>query len=133
MGLMRAREFVMKDLYTFDVDRAASLRTYEEVNEAYWKLLSTIGVPFLKVEADTGDMGGSLSHEYHFQTPVGENSLLKCVKCGFASNVEKTGDVQTCPKCNSDGLEQFKGLEVRCQPFTLETHMILMLHMFALV
>lgn len=45
---MRAKEFVMKDLYTFDIDREASLRTYEEVNEAYSKFLSTIGVPFLK-------------------------------------------------------------------------------------
>lgn len=47
-GLMRAKEFIMKDLYTFDIDREATLRTYEEVNEAYGKLFSTIGVPFLK-------------------------------------------------------------------------------------
>lgn len=63
------------------------------------------------VEADTGDMGGSLSHEYQYVTDVGENNLLKCTKCEFATNVELAGDIESCPKCKTT-LEKHKGLEV---------------------
>lgn len=116
MGLMRAKEFVMKDLYTFDVSREASLQTYEHVNEAYWKLFSTIGVPFLKVEADTGDMGGSLSHEYHYVTDVGENKLLKCEKCNYAMNIEMNKETKLCIKCQADDVKHINGLEVPKPP-----------------
>lgn len=112
MGLIRAKEFIMKDLYTFDLNREKSLETYEQVNEAYRKLLSTIGVPFVKVEADTGEMGGSLSHEYHYVTDVGENSLLKCNKCNHAINIEMNKEMKLCTKCHSDDVQQIRGLEV---------------------
>ncbi|CAG8782846.1 20343_t:CDS:2, partial [Gigaspora rosea] len=68
-GLLRGREFIMKDLYTFDTTEEAALETYEEVNEAYNKIFSRIGLPFVIAEADTGNIGGTKSHEYHILSP----------------------------------------------------------------
>ncbi|XP_053660111.1 probable proline--tRNA ligase, mitochondrial [Anopheles marshallii] len=120
-GLMRAKEFLMKDLYTFDVDRAHCRETYEEVNEVYGRLFSEIGVPFVKVAGDSGTMGGSVSHEYHFPSELGEDQLIQCTRCGMHSNAELFPTLaQRCKSCNgSETLEQQPGIEV-AHAFILE-------------
>ncbi|KXS22290.1 prolyl-tRNA synthetase [Gonapodya prolifera JEL478] len=88
-GLLRAREFVMKDLYTFDADETAAIETYEHVRAAYRRMFARIGVQVVQAEADSGTIGGTRSHEYHMITPVGEDTLLHCPKCNYAANVER--------------------------------------------
>lgn len=88
-GLLRAREFVMKDLYTFDNSEKEALATYEEVREAYRNIFKDLGAPFSVAEADTGAIGGSLSHEFHYLTDVGEDTVAHCEQCSYTANVEK--------------------------------------------
>ncbi|XP_031633823.1 probable proline--tRNA ligase, mitochondrial [Contarinia nasturtii] len=111
-GLLRCREFLMKDLYTFDMDKESSTQTYEEVNEIYDKFFKFLGIPFKKVEADAQQMGGNLSHEYHYLTPIGEQKLQECSVCNETSvNSTETGDSE-CPKCKSNRVEKCSGIEV---------------------
>ncbi|EDS29676.1 prolyl-tRNA synthetase [Culex quinquefasciatus] len=95
-GLMRAKEFLMKDLYTFDVGRGEARETYEEVNEAYRKLFDAVGVGYVKVRGDTGTIGGSESHEYHFPSEVGEDQLVPRGPTYRASQIRPSLDV-SCP------------------------------------
>lgn len=91
-GLLRAREFIMKDMYSFDTDFPRALETYESVASAYERILGErLRLPIAKVEADSGNIGGNLSHEFHVLAPVGEDALLSCASedCGYAANVEK--------------------------------------------
>ncbi|CAG8545404.1 14893_t:CDS:2 [Funneliformis mosseae] len=88
-GLLRGREFIMKDLYTFDVSEEDALRTYEEVSIAYKKIFEKIGVPFVIADADSGNIGGTKSHEFHFLSPVGEDLILTCPHCGYSANEER--------------------------------------------
>uniref|UniRef100_A0A182M4Y8 Probable proline--tRNA ligase, mitochondrial n=1 Tax=Anopheles culicifacies TaxID=139723 RepID=A0A182M4Y8_9DIPT len=120
-GLMRAKEFLMKDLYTFDIDRGRCHETYEEVNEAYGRLFSEIGVPFVKVAGDSGTMGGPVSHEYHFPSELGEDQLVQCPRCGIHSNAELFPKLaQRCKNCNgSENFERQAGIEV-AHAFILE-------------
>ncbi|KAL5594553.1 uncharacterized protein BROUX77_007900 [Berkeleyomyces rouxiae] len=87
-GLLRGREFIMKDMYSFDIDTASALKTYEEVRSAYVKFFSHIKVPFLVAEASTGDMGGSLSHEFHVESSLGEDTIISCSSCDYVVNDE---------------------------------------------
>ncbi|CAJ0633889.1 15778_t:CDS:2 [Entrophospora sp. SA101] len=66
LGLLRGREFIMKDLYTFDTTEELALQTYQEVILAYKKIFEKIGIPFSIAKADSGNIGGTLSHEFHF-------------------------------------------------------------------
>jgi len=88
-GLLRAREFVMKDMYSFDIDHDAAHETYKEVLEAYRRVFKRMQLPAVQVEADSGNIGGSLSHEYHVISPVGEDTLLQCGLCAYTANQEK--------------------------------------------
>ncbi|KAL8371009.1 hypothetical protein RB595_001047 [Gaeumannomyces hyphopodioides] len=87
-GLLRSREFMMKDLYTFDVSVKSALATYNEVRAAYDKLFSELRLPVLVAEASSGDMGGDLSHEYHLAISQGEDDVIKCDGCGYTANSE---------------------------------------------
>lgn len=89
-GLLRGREFFMKDAYSFDVDEHAAMATYEKVVGAYVNIFLDLKVPFVKAEADTGEIGGSLSHEWHYVQAAGEDTLFTCGECGNSSNIEKT-------------------------------------------
>ncbi|KAM8709195.1 hypothetical protein ACLKA7_016067 [Drosophila subpalustris] len=115
-GLMRAKEFLMKDMYTFDMTMETARSTYATVSAAYERFFRQLEVPFVKVEAATGMMGGSLSHEYHFISPVGEDTLLQCSACGYAGNVEVFGSdsetPSTCPSCQGPQLSRVRGVEV---------------------
>ncbi|KAF9163194.1 hypothetical protein DFQ26_002851 [Actinomortierella ambigua] len=88
-GLLRGKEFLMKDLYTFDVSEEEARKTYDEVVEAYRRIMTRLGVPYAVAEADTGNIGGSHSHEFHILSRVGEDSLLSCSSCGYTSNEER--------------------------------------------
>ncbi len=88
-GLMRGREFVMKDGYSFDVDDDAAGRTYDAMFEAYNRIFERCGLAFRPVEADTGAIGGSRSHEFQVLADTGEDSIVSCDKCGYTANVEK--------------------------------------------
>ena len=117
-GLMRSREFVMKDMYTFDHDKDAALATYHSVCSAYAHLFSSLGLDSVRAAADSGDIGGDLSHEFHIKADLGEDALLACsdVRCGFAANVERvphgTSPGDPCLQCNSGTLHQHRGIEL---------------------
>ena len=89
-GLMRGREFIMKDAYSFHVDveptRSASTRT---MYDAYARIFTRCGLAFRAVEADTGAIGGSLSHEFQVLAESGEDALVACDNCDYAANVEQ--------------------------------------------
>jgi prolyl-tRNA synthetase len=88
-GLMRLRTFIMKDAYTFDVDRAGLDKSFADQREAYKKIFTRCGIEFLIVEASSGAMGGSESNEFMARTPAGEDQIVHCVNCGYAANLEK--------------------------------------------
>ena len=87
-GLLRGREFVMKDSYSFDVDDAGLARSYDRHREAYVKTFDRLGLDFVIVSAMSGAMGGSKSEEFLQPTPVGEDTFVRCSSCDYAANVE---------------------------------------------
>ncbi|KAI8983001.1 hypothetical protein BDB01DRAFT_723061 [Pilobolus umbonatus] len=78
----------MKDLYSFDSSQESAYNTYNEVADAYSRIFKRIGVPFVVAEADSGNIGGSKSHEYHLLSDLGEDTLLTCSGCGYTANEE---------------------------------------------
>ncbi|KAI7212582.1 prolyl-tRNA synthetase [Hortaea werneckii] len=87
-GLLRGREFVMKDLYTFDTTESQARETYEAVRQAYVAFLTDLRLPYLVANADSGNMGGKLSHEYHFASDRGEDTIIGCDTCDYSVNEE---------------------------------------------
>ncbi|EAA29381.3 prolyl-tRNA synthetase [Neurospora crassa] len=87
-GLLRGREFIMKDLYTFDTDLTSALDTYEKVRAAYSRIFNDMKLPVLAAKASSGDMGGDLSHEYHLPSPFGEDNIITCGSCDYIINEE---------------------------------------------
>ncbi|KAK1989467.1 prolyl-tRNA synthetase [Colletotrichum cereale] len=87
-GLLRTREFTMKDLYTFDVSAKAALETYSKVQSAYAGVFNALKLPVLVARASSGDMGGELSHEYHLPTAIGEDTVVTCNTCDYTVNAE---------------------------------------------
>lgn len=88
-GLMRGREFIMKDAYSFDVDEQAARQSYEVIKKAYMRIFSRLGLKFRAVEADTGSIGGNFSHEFMVLADAGEDTIAFCDACSFASNIER--------------------------------------------
>ncbi len=88
-GLMRAREFIMKDAYSFDVNDEASQACYQKMYDAYARIFARCGLKAFPVEADTGVIGGSHSHEFMVPAETGENEVVYCEACGYAANIEK--------------------------------------------
>lgn len=108
-GLIRAKQFLMKDLYSFDVDLKNAKQTYELICATYDEIFSKIGIKFIKVEGNVGIMGGNLSHEYHFPAKIGEDTLFSCKNCNYHGNDEICNE--KCPICGSNGFIQ-TGIEV---------------------
>lgn len=104
-GLMRGREFIMKDAYSFDVDSNAADLSYDKMYQAYMRIFERCGLNFRAVEADTGSIGGSSSHEFMVLADSGEDAIVSCDACRYAANVEKAesrpvqtvADVETMP------------------------------------
>ena len=88
-GLLRVREFIMKDLYSFDTDEAALEKSYERMAQAYRNIYARLGLPALMVEADSGAIGGKASHEFMVITENGEDEVIYCSNCDYAANAER--------------------------------------------
>ena len=87
-GVMRAREFLMKDAYSFHIDEASLQETYEVMHAAYSRIFTRVGLEFRPVAADTGAIGGAYSHEFHVLADSGEDAIAICDQCRYAANVE---------------------------------------------
>ena len=88
-GLLRVRQFIMKDSYSFDIDAAGLDVSYQKHYDAYCRIFDRCGLKYMVVEADSGAMGGSQSHEFMVRTPAGEDRIVSCEKCKYAANLEK--------------------------------------------
>ncbi len=88
-GVMRAREFIMKDAYSFDIDEAGLETNYQAMRKAYRKIFKRCGLEVDPVQADTGAMGGSASEEFMVASEVGEEEIVKCPECGYIANTER--------------------------------------------
>ena len=107
LGLIRTREFTMKDAYSFDTNLEDLDKSYQKQFEAYHKICQRVGINYVVVRADTGVMGGLLSEEFQAVTDVGEDILVLCDHCDYASNIEVTPYV-----CNEVDSEEEKTLEL---------------------
>jgi len=88
-GVMRAREFIMKDAYSFDIDEKGAEESYRKMHAAYSRIFERLGLEFRAVEADSGPIGGSFSHEFMVLAETGEDMIVTCSACGYAANTEK--------------------------------------------
>jgi len=88
-GVIRTREFIMKDAYSFDVDQAALEESYQAMYDAYERIFDRCGLDYVVVEAESGAMGGARSHEFMIPSPVGDDMYVQCPGCGYAANVER--------------------------------------------
>jgi prolyl-tRNA synthetase len=104
-GLMRAREFIMKDAYSFHVDEKDAKREYENMYAAYQRIFTRCGLAFRAVEADTGNIGGSLSHEFQVLAETGEDALVACDACDYAANVEQAATRAAKPTAGAKGTQ----------------------------
>ena len=101
-GLMRSREFVMKDAYSFDKDWESLDKSYREMYDAYEKVFTRCGLTFRAVEADTGAIGGSTSHEFTALSEVGESEIAYCEKCNMAATSERAVSVDEKPGAETE-------------------------------
>ncbi|EZA58173.1 hypothetical protein DMN91_011709 [Ooceraea biroi] len=110
LDLLRSREFIMKDLYTFDACLDGAQHTYDLVCESYDNIFKQIGMNYAKVVGDVGTIGGLKSHEYHYVSDIGEDVILRCPACDFSINqiISKT---TSCPECKGE-LRQYNSAEV---------------------
>ncbi len=92
-GLMRTREFIMKDSYSFDADEDGLSRSYELHRKAYHRIFERCGLRFYEVQSDPGMMGGGESHEFMAPSHAGEDDIMLCDKCGYSANVEVAGSI----------------------------------------
>jgi prolyl-tRNA synthetase len=88
-GLLRVRQFIMKDSYSFDIDAAGLDVSYRKHHDAYCRIFDRCGLKYMVIEADSGAMGGSQSQEFMVRTPAGEDQVVSCEKCNYAANMEK--------------------------------------------
>jgi prolyl-tRNA synthetase len=127
-GVLRTREFTMKDAYTLDRDMAGLDEGYAKHEEAYARIYTRCGLEFYKVESDTGIMGGTMAHEYMAPSSAGEDRVARCSTCDYAANVEMAAsrssraaspppaaiaEVETPNVTTIDGLAQFLGIDPR--------------------
>ena len=110
-GLIRVREFIMKDAYSFDKDEEGLDISYNKMKVAYNKIYDRLGIDYKIVKADTGVMGGTLSEEYQAITDIGEDTIVLCDKCDYSSNIE----VSECVS-NASNSEDEKKLELVSTP-----------------
>src|SRR6266481_6703343 len=109
-GLMRGREFIMKDAYSFHADVEDCRREYDNMFQTYKRIFTRCGLQFRPVEADTGAIGGSQSHEFQVLAESGEDAIVSCNKCEYAANVEKA-EVKAARPAGRDIAEESPQLE----------------------
>ena len=98
-GIMRSREFLMKDAYSFHIDEASLNETYEEMHATYCKIFDRIGLDYRPVQADTGSIGGSTSHEFHVLADSGEDDIAFSSDSNYAANIEFAEAVAPAAEC----------------------------------
>ena len=108
-GLMRAKEFIMKDAYSFDTTDDGAMASYQKMYDAYTRIFARCGLKAFPVEADTGVIGGNHSHEFMVPAETGENEVAFCEACGYAANIEKatSGIPKTAAREAGPALEKF--------------------------
>ena len=111
-GLIRVREFIMKDAYTFDIDEAGLDVAYQKMYDAYCRIFDRLHLDYKIVKADTGAMGGLLSEEYQALSSIGEDIVVGCEGCDFSSNLEITEVIDTI----EDSQEQEKEMQIQETP-----------------
>ena len=102
-GVIRAREFVMKDAYSFDTDEEGLDKSYQAMYKAYRRIFDRLGLDYTVVDADSGAMGGSGSQEFMVKSPIGEDAICYCDACGYAANEEKA-------QCNAPAKDESEAL-----------------------
>jgi len=110
-GMMRCREFIMKDAYSFDADEKGAEKSYELMYEAYSNIFRRCGLEFRAVEADTGSIGGSFSHEFMVLAKTGEDQIINCSKCDYAANLEKAEVKWEPSEPDTSGDDKMKPIE----------------------
>lgn len=103
-GLMRSREFIMKDAYSFDKDQEGLDKSYDDMYDAYMRIFTRCGLTFRPVEADSGAIGGNASHEFTALSEVGESDIAYCENCSMAANVEKAACRDAEPSPESEAM-----------------------------
>jgi prolyl-tRNA synthetase len=108
-GLMRAKEFIMKDAYSFDTTDEGAMASYKKMYDAYTRIFARCGLKAFPVEADTGVIGGNYSHEFMVPAETGENEVAFCEACGYAANIEKasSGIPKTAARGIGAAIEKF--------------------------
>jgi prolyl-tRNA synthetase len=108
-GLMRAKEFIMKDAYSFDTTDEGAMAAYKKMYDAYTRIFARCGLKAFPVEADTGVIGGNYSHEFMVPAETGENEVAFCEACGYAANIEKatSGIPKTAAREIGAAIEKF--------------------------
>ena len=108
-GLMRAKEFIMKDAYSFDTADEGAMASYKKMYDAYTRIFARCGLKVFPVEADTGVIGGNYSHEFMVPAETGENEVAFCEACGYAANIEKaaSGIPKTAAREIGTAIEKF--------------------------
>ncbi|SEV94335.1 prolyl-tRNA synthetase [Ruminococcaceae bacterium KH2T8] len=104
-GVIRAREFVMKDAYSFDTDEEGLDKSYQAMYKAYRRIFDRLGLDYTVVDADSGAMGGSGSQEFMVKSPIGEDAICYCDACGYAANEEKAA-------CNVPAKDESEALPI---------------------
>jgi prolyl-tRNA synthetase len=110
-GIMRGREFMMKDAYSFHADEKDTQHTYSQMAEAYGNIFKRCGLDFKQVQADSGTIGGSFSHEFAVLADSGEDEIGFCDSCGYASNLELAGSKPPSPSTPPATLQELKEVE----------------------
>ncbi|CAG2112859.1 unnamed protein product [Medioppia subpectinata] len=113
-GLLRGREFVMKDLYTFDANESQAIKTYEKVCNSYENIFKRLDLPVIKARASVGSIGGKYSDEFVLPSDLGEDEIYKCNACQTAFNTELVlnGSDAECISCKSNDLTKMNAIEV---------------------
>ncbi|MCJ7792711.1 MAG: proline--tRNA ligase [Candidatus Marinimicrobia bacterium] len=109
-GLLRTREFMMKDLYSFHENEKDLDEYYQKVHQAYLKIFKRCGFEAIAVEAESGSIGGDVCHEFMMACSTGEDKILVCEQCGWASSVNLEKRKKTCPRCHRE-VKEVKGIE----------------------
>lgn len=104
-GVMRAREFIMKDAYSFDSSVESAEKSYWAMYEAYTRIFERCGLEFRAVLADTGNIGGNFSHEFMVLAPTGEDIIMSCSKCDYAANLELAEVGESSESATNEGTE----------------------------
>ncbi len=112
-GIVRACEFMMKDAYSFDRDKAGLEKNYQAMYTAYQNIFERCGLKAIVVEADSGAMGGDVSHEFMVPAAIGEDSVVACSQCGDSKGIQPGQEEGSlCPKCKNGILEKHVAIEL---------------------